>query len=461
MSRGRNFFRAMVRAPPTGSRSTAAAGSGRCPAQRRPGSAGSQLEAGPAMSRTDAGRAGSSRRGGCLRRPPTWEVSDSDAEGPAGVEEGARVPGPAEGRRAAAKALRPEQALRRVAVRVDPAVLEDAGAGILLEALSTLGCEYQVETQRLARSLRWTRAKPDSCLRTIGTLGRKNTEWVGSKLLCCRVPSEVWDAGEQDFLLLLEPEEFLQGVNQLTQTCGPPCSVPWISPEGSASPHVAVIGLDAYLSGKQNWRVGMAGWREPEGQATSAQVSPAQQHPRDEAAGDCSSGPYGSGTQLAQGGGALVLLQLWAHLDVLLVASWQELSRHVCAFTKAFAQRPLKQYRESRAFSFCVAGRWAGGERVARDGTGLRGVWWRQIRQFNRVSPAVADAVVTAFPSPRLLQQAYRTCNTEQERTALLADLPVKTGDGARPRRVGPDLARRICLFLTTTSPELLLDLGS
>ena len=47
----------------------------------------------------------------------------------------------------------------------------------------------------------------------------------------------------------------------------------------------------------------MAGWREPEGQATSAQVSPARQHPRDEAAGDCSSGPYGSGTQLAQGGG--------------------------------------------------------------------------------------------------------------------------------------------------------------
>lgn len=162
---------------------------------------------------------------------------------------------------------------------------------------------------------------------------------------------------------------------------------------------------------------------------------------------------------------ALVHLQLWAHLDVLLVASWQELSQHVCAFTKAFAQRPFKcvtptltggcgreggwerlegvvisglgerrrlralsdwesgtlrrqvsrsspapfpvcrQYQESRAFSFCAAGRWAGGERVARDGSGLRGVWWRQIRQFNRVSPAVADAVVTAFPSPRLLQQ--------------------------------------------------------
>lgn len=102
---------------------------------------------------------------------------------------------------------------------------------------------------------------------------------------------------------------------------------------------------------------------------------------------------------------ALVLLQLHADLDVLLVASWQELSQYVCAFTKALSQRPSKQYRDSQAISFCTAGHWASGQQVAKDGSGLRGVWWRQIRQFNRVSPAVADAVVTAFPSPRLLQQ--------------------------------------------------------
>ena len=64
-----------------------------------------------------------------------------------------------------------------------------------------------------------------------------------------------------------------------------------------------------------------------------------------------------------------------------------------------------RQARESGAFPFCTSGRWTAGERVARDGMGLRGAWWRQVRQFNRVSPAVADAVVSAFPSPRLLQQ--------------------------------------------------------
>lgn len=74
-------------------------------------------------------------------------------------------------------------------------------------------------------------------------------------------------------------------------------------------------------------------------------------------------------------------------------------------FSKRLSGCHFRQLRDSQAFSFCTAGHWASGQQVTRDGSGLRGVWWRQIRQFNRVSPAVADTVVTAFPSPRLLQQ--------------------------------------------------------
>ncbi|XP_077880985.1 structure-specific endonuclease subunit EME2 isoform X2 [Ictidomys tridecemlineatus] len=288
-------------------------------------------------------RASRSRRG--QRRPPTWEVSDSEAEGDGSAEAGARARGVAGEPRAAA--WRPQQALQRLVVRVDPAVLEDTGADVLMEALGALGCECRIEPQRRARSLRWSGVRHDPC----------------------SVAPEVWSTEEQELLLLLllEPEEFLQGTAQLTQTEGPPCPVPWISPESPAHPHLAVIGLDAHL------------W------------------------------------------------QCW----------------------------------DSQAFSFCTAGRWAAGQQVARDGSGLRGVWWRQIRQFNRVSPAVADAIVTAFPSPRLLQQALMACSTEQERLGLLADLPVEASKGRQSRRVGPDLSRRICLFLTTTSPDLLLDLGS
>ncbi|XP_064151435.1 probable crossover junction endonuclease EME2 isoform X2 [Loxodonta africana] len=111
------------------------------------------------------GAAGSLRgvRGGGPWGDPTWEISDSDTEGPAGAEAAARARDPAEERRAAAEALRPEPALRRLAVRVDPAILQDAGADILLEALGSLVCEHRVEPQLRARSLSWSRVSPDPC----------------------------------------------------------------------------------------------------------------------------------------------------------------------------------------------------------------------------------------------------------------------------------------------------------
>ncbi|XP_010337329.1 putative crossover junction endonuclease EME2 isoform X2 [Saimiri boliviensis] len=426
------------------------------------------------MARVGPGRARASRRGRSgQRRPATWDISDSDTEGPAHSEAAAKAGDPAGARRAAAEALRlmrPEQVLRRLAVRVDPgaaeragdarAFLEDAGADVLMEALEALGCECLIEPQRPARSLQWTRASPDPCPGTVsgrglpraspdsavfspgavpGRCGWVNLGWrmrSGAAQAVLLLPPEVWAAGEQELLLLLEPEEFLQGVATLTQLSGPTRWVPWITPEITARPHLAVIGLDAYLWSRQHVPRGT----QPESpQVAGAKV--AVDWPEVEE--------------------ALVLLQLWANLDVLLVASWEELSQHVCAITKALAQCPLKQYRESQAFSFCTAGRWAAGEPVTRDGTGLRGAWWRQIRQFSRVSPAVADAVVTAFPSPRLLQQALVACSTERERLGLLADLPVTASEDGRPRRVGPDLSRRICLFLTTANPDLLLDLSS
>ncbi|KAM8778707.1 putative crossover junction endonuclease EME2 isoform 2-T2 [Rhynchonycteris naso] len=376
------------------------------------------------MAKLGPGRVRGSCRGRGQRRPPTWEISDSDTEGAADAESdlgaSARARDPAEERRATAEALRllrPEQALRRLVLRVDPVILEDSGADILMEALGSLGCEYHIEPQHPARSLRWSRVKPEPCPNS--------------------VPPEVWAAGEEELLLLLEPEEFLQGVFQLTQICDPTCSVPWISPESPTCSHLAVIGLETYLWSHQPNAQEM--WHPESPRVTRAKAVVGWPEVEE----------------------ALMLLQLWANLDVLLVASWQELSQHVCAFTKALAQRPYKQFQESRTFSFCTAGHWMAGQRVVRDGTGLRGVWWRQIRQFNRVSPAVADAVVTAFPSPRLLQQAYLACSTEQERLTLLADLPVKVDEGARPRRVGPDLSRRVYLFLTSTNPDLLLDLSS
>ncbi|XP_061256732.1 probable crossover junction endonuclease EME2 isoform X3 [Bos javanicus] len=383
------------------------------------------------MARAGPGRAGSARRGLGERRLPTWEISDSDAEGPAGAETPARGRDPAEERRPAAEALRrlrPGQAVRRLAVLVDPAVLEDAGADTLMEALHALGCEPRAEPQRPARSLRWSRESPDPCPR---------------------------------------------GVR------GPTCPVPWVTPESPARPHLAVIGLDAYLWSQKPsaqktqqpehpavTRAEVAvGWPEVEEvrqsggpgawslaavQGTSGLVWPV---------GACVVGepcaPHHGHSHLGPGAPAALGKRGCAAGSLLAGAEPARVCLH-----QGPRPAPL-QARESGAFPFCTSGRWAAGEQVARDGTGLRRAWWRQVRQFNRVSPAVADAIVSAFPSPRLLQQAYMACGTEQERLGLLADLPVKTGKGVPPRRVGPDLSRRVCLFLTTTDPDLLLDLGS
>ncbi|XP_012977111.1 probable crossover junction endonuclease EME2 isoform X2 [Mesocricetus auratus] len=346
------------------------------------------------------------------RRPQAWEISDSEGEGATAREVGTQVSSTVREHRAASKALRADQVLSRLTVCVDPAVLEHAGSDILMEALGSLGCECRIEPQHQSRSLQWSVARPDPAPSS--------------------VPLEARAENEQEQLLLLDPQEFLQSAMQLTQITGPPCSTPWLSPDSSTRPRLAVIGLDAYLCSQKTWPLKKS--KDPHANVAI------------------------SWSEVEE---ALVLLQLQANLDVLLVASWQELSQYVCAFTKALSQRPSKQYRDSLAFSFCTAGHWASGQQVTKEGSGLRGVWWRQIRQFNRVSSAVADAVVTAFPSPRLLQQALLDCSTEQERLSLLADLPVKVHRGRQPRRVGPDISRRICVFLTTTNPDLLLDLSS
>lgn len=136
-------------------------------------------------------RAGCGRARGARRRPPTWEISDSDAEGPSGAAAGAGTQGPA------AEALRPERALKRLAVGVDPAILEDAGADVLLQALGALGCQCRIEPQRRPRSLCWSWGTPDPCPRS--------------------APPEEREEPELLSLLLLEPEEFLQGAARLAQ----------------------------------------------------------------------------------------------------------------------------------------------------------------------------------------------------------------------------------------------------
>ncbi|XP_033695965.1 probable crossover junction endonuclease EME2 isoform X2 [Tursiops truncatus] len=208
---------------------------------------------------------------------------------------------------------------------MDPAILEDAGADILMEALDALSCECRVEPERPAWSLGWSRVKPDPC--------------------SLSVPPEVWAADEQDRLLLLEPEEFLQGVVQLTQV------LPVQYPGGMAA---RASSGDSCLGG--SW---------------------------------LARGGGGPGASAALGKRGCAVGGLLVGAESACVCLHQ--GPHPASLQAVPGVAPPRAGQQPR--------------RVARDGTGLRGACWQQIRQFNCVSPAVANAVVAAFPSPCLLQQ--------------------------------------------------------
>lgn len=72
-----------------------------------------------------------------------------------------------------------------------------------------------------------------------------------------------------------------------------------------------------------------------------------------------------------------------------------------------------RREREKTGFTFCLESEWAGGQKVDRTGNGLLQVWKRQIQQLNRVSPDMASAILSAYPSPRLLAQVKSVFNSE------------------------------------------------
>lgn len=64
-----------------------------------------------------------------------------------------------------------------------------------------------------------------------------------------------------------------------------------------------------------------------------------------------------------------------------------------------------RRQQEQTGFSFYLENKWCRGVKVDPSGKGLFEVWKRQIQQFNRVSLEMAEAVVSAYPSPQLLDQ--------------------------------------------------------
>uniref|UniRef100_A0A3Q4HBN1 Essential meiotic structure-specific endonuclease subunit 2 n=1 Tax=Neolamprologus brichardi TaxID=32507 RepID=A0A3Q4HBN1_NEOBR len=312
------------------------------------------------------------------------------------------------------KSLRPENCLKCITVCIHPVLLQQDGSDVLLDILVSLDWKFSIESEQLVGSIAWTQDLPQVEGGMVSVVEEEeqvllvlsladfmdvviSVNRVSSPLSCC---NGVIDCMKELWLLELT---LRSATPQIIHSQGVETGV------GSFwSPILEFLNRDAFSLSLFSKRFNLQ---------------------------------------------VLVYLQLYKNISVVFLDSWQEVTDHVCAVTKALSKRPFKYGAE---LPFCVDGSWASGVRVEKDGSGLIQVWSRQIQQLNRVSPAVASAVTASYPSPQLLLQAYNSSGSEEDRKGLLAGLSAKSG--GKERRVGPEISARVYRCLTAHNPQLVLD---
>ncbi|CAO2644897.1 Crossover junction endonuclease EME1 [Lemmus lemmus] len=331
------------------------------------------------------------------------------------------------------KAQRPEECLKHIVVVLDPVLLQMEGGGQLLGALQSMECSCVIEAQAVPRSITWRRRTE---LEEV--LWQDGGGWVEEPailvlLLAEAFMSMVYNVKQRSTSITEKGKETLQGfVTDVTAKTGKALSLVIVDQEKCFRAQNPPRKRKSGMANKQ------AKEKQQKRQESSTRLMMSRLDMEE----------------------ALVDLQLHTEAQAQVVQNWKELADFTCAFTKAVAEAPFKKLRNQTSFSFCLEKDWAGGMKVDPAGRGLAVIWRRQIQQLNRVSLEMASAIVDAYPSPRLLVQAYRQCFSEQERQNLLADIQVRRGEGvtSTSRRVGPELSRRIYLHMTTLQPDLILD---
>uniref|UniRef100_UPI0037E9711F probable crossover junction endonuclease EME2 n=1 Tax=Semicossyphus pulcher TaxID=241346 RepID=UPI0037E9711F len=311
------------------------------------------------------------------------------------------------------KSLRPENCLKCLSVCIDPVLLQQDGSDILLDTLVAFEWRFNIESQQLPRSITWTRDLPQQ--------GDNDKGLVE----------------EEQMVLVLDLTDFMDMVISVKKILD---SEEETETGSFLSPLLECLNRDAK-------------------KVVTLLVTGSQPDYSYNACGEAllyETLQSKLGMENLDIEEVLVYLQLCKNVSLVFLDSWQEVTDHVCAVTKALSKRPFKLLTEKAELPFCVDGSWASGVRVERDGSGLMQVWSKQIQQLNRVSPAVASAVTAAYPSPQLLLQAYCSAASEEDRKGLLAGLLVKSG--GKERRVGPEISARVYRCFTAQNPQLVLD---
>ncbi|KAK4811820.1 hypothetical protein QYF61_010322 [Mycteria americana] len=335
------------------------------------------------------------------------------------------------------KAQRPGECQKYITVVLDPVLLQVEGGGQILSALQAANYSCVVESQAVPCSITWRR-------KTVSSQMEEGDEWTE----------------EPNVLVLLRLEEFLSMVHNYKQEAQG-CT------EGQKETLQSYV---AHVMEKMPGKILALTVVEVENYFRSLRVQSKKRLQQAAASGNQEEEQGKQRKKKVKDSGleitrmdveeALVDLQLSKQVQVSFFESREELGEFATMFTKAVAEAPFKREREKTGFSFYLEKGWCRGVKVDHSGKGLLEVWKRQIQQFNRVSREMAEAIVSAYPSPQLLNQAYNRCSSEQEQENMLANIPVHRGDGvtATSRRIGPELSRRIYLQMTSHDPDLYLD---
>ncbi|XP_021410530.2 structure-specific endonuclease subunit EME1 [Lonchura striata] len=334
------------------------------------------------------------------------------------------------------KAQRPGECQKYITVVLDPVILQVEGGEQILSALQAASYSCVFENHAVPCSITWRR-------KTVTSQMGGGDEWTE----------------EPNVLVLLGLEEFLSMVHNYKQNADG-CAERQKETLQSYVAHImekmpgrilalAVVGVENYFRSlqvqpKQRLRQAAAsGNQEKRGERRKKQVK------------DC-----GLDLSRMDVKEALVDLQLSTQVQVSIFESSEEIGEYATMFTKAVAEAPYKRERENTGFSLYLEKDCCKGVKVDSSGKGLLKVWKRQLQQLNRVNSEMAEAIVSAYPSPQLLIQAYERCSSDQERENMLANIPVHRGEGvtATCRRIGPELSRRIYLQMTSHDPDLCLD---
>ncbi|XP_064032743.1 crossover junction endonuclease EME1-like [Pogoniulus pusillus] len=332
------------------------------------------------------------------------------------------------------KAQRPGECQKYITVVLDEVLLQVDGGGQVLSALQAANYSSVVENQAVPCSITWRR-------KTVSSQVGEGDEWTEE-------PNVLVLHGLEEFLSMVrnykeEAQGFTEGQSETLQS--------YVAHVMDKMPGkilaLAVVGIENYFRVQSKKR--------PQQAAASGNQEQEQQKLRKRKVKD-------SGLEITRMDveEALVDLQLNKQVQVTFFESWEELGEFAAMFTKAVAEAPFKRERAKTGFSFYLEKSWCGGVKVDPSGKGLLEVWKRQIQQFNRVSLEMAEAIVSAYPSPQLLTQAYSRYSSEQEWENMLTNIPVHRGEGvtATSRRVGPEVSRRIYLQMTSHDPDIYLD---